>query len=201
MQSRSLGNFRGWMVLPSALAGLVLTIAVLGPQLHAAYPMKRYVFRNTAFGTNNYLQYFTCDDTGEMKLSKVSSQSESGTFWEVERAWDNYRGYKTHFIRNRSNTPYNGYYLTIDSDSGKLMLTKTATTFEYNSYWSIRYVGHEHGRGKHIIQNLGVSRGGHDMSFLTADEKTGEVKLTRKPTAGSNWTMNRVSILPSERIN
>ncbi len=202
MQRQSLRNSRVRSVMSIALSGLILSIAICGPQLQAAHPTRKKVFRNMAFGTDNYLQYFSHDaDSGKLHLNKKASQSESGTFWEVERAWDNYRGHTTHFIRNRSNSPYNGYYLAIDSDTGELMLTKTPTTFEYNSYWLIRYVGHEHGRGKHFIQNLGVSRGRHDMSFLTADEKTGDVKLTRKPSAGSNWTMNRVSILPSERIH
>ena len=90
--------------------------------------------------------------------------------------------------------------LAIDSASGKLILTKTPTTFEYNAYWLVRYAGREHGRGKYTIQNLGHSQGGHDMSFIAADAQSGAIGLTRDVTPGAFWTMNRVEMAPRELI-
>ncbi len=186
-----------------AVAGsLAVLLGQTGTSDAAHLLAKKKVFRNLAFKSNgNFLKYLAIDSkTGDMKLAPVVSQTESGAYWEIERAWDNYRGQRSYYIRSRSNSAFNGYFLNIDSESGQLRLTKSPHSFDHTVYWSIKYSGHEHGRGAYLIQNLGHSKGGFDMSFIGADEKTGEIKLTRKASDGVKWTMNHVQVPPSEFI-
>jgi len=187
--------------LTKSLLVLIAAFAVISaaPGNASRIQDRTYVFRNLAFGNDHYLNYFAVDpETGVMQLSPKASQNESGAFWEVERAWDMHRdGYTTYYIRNRSNSVYNGYYLNVNPANGNLMLTKKPDSFEYGAYWLIRYAKHQHGRAHHMIQSLGET--GYDMAFLTADPNSGEIALSRKLSSDGMWTMNSIW-LPTERI-
>lgn len=185
------------LMLLAVLAGATLAVS---PTDASHVEDRTYVFRNLAFGNERFLHYFAVDpDTGVMRLDPKVTQNMSGGLWEVQRAWDNYRsGYRTYYIRNRSNSPYNGYYLNLHPATKTLVLTKTPSSNDYAAYWSIRYAKHEHGRAHFMIQSLGHS--GRDMAFLTADPETGIATLEDKLSPSGMWTMNRVPLPPSGRI-
>jgi len=142
-----------------------------------------------------FAQYLAIDPaTGEVKLNPNAGEDAAESHWEMNPV-SRRRGCKTTLIQSRGDSPFNGWYLGIDGETGALVLTERA---EETSEWVIKYAGRHMGFPAFYVQNLARTTGGFDMHYLGIDETTGDVVLRSKPDAGTNWSLRPSPDLPTE---
>ncbi|AMR02306.1 hypothetical protein [Bacillus thuringiensis] len=82
-------------------------------------------------------------------------------------------------FQNMGNSPYRGYYLDVDGNTGKVILTKPHQAAS-GILWKLTY---DENRGSFTIQNMGNSP--YRGYYLNVDGNTGKVILTHIPTSSS----------------
>lgn len=176
--------------------GLGLACAGLLAAVHCS--ADEYLRTKTIFNLSDAVRgYLTLDaGTETPAISASSSQSESGTYWEL-RAVGRHRGYRAHLLVNRGNSRNNGQFLTVDEETGALVMSddKDAEAAK----WLVRYAGRFQGYDAYYLQLLGKTSGGFDLSFLAVDDD-GAVTLQRDPTDTVHWRMRPSPDLPSQVI-
>ncbi|MCO6457561.1 MAG: hypothetical protein J5I93_19850 [Pirellulaceae bacterium] len=185
MSGRRLG------VLAGGLALLASGLAISG---QATEMVRTKTCFNLAGSVRGYLALE--GETGLPAISKTSSQSEAGTYWEI-RAVGKHRGYRSHMLVSRGDSRFNGQFLAVNPATGELMMTDDRDAEEVK--WLVRYAGRFEGYDAWYIQLLGETAGGFDLSYLAVDAM-GQVRLERELSPSVHWRLRPSPDLPSEVI-
>jgi len=185
----------------SALGAVVFLICVcITPQTaRAVKPVMSQTFQNLSRSdSRTFGSFFSMEaETGMLRADEATTKDDPSTHWQIQRQYWNKRNYRTHYIRCRGDSPYNGYYLYIDPETGQLGLTRWAMRHDDTTQWVIRYAGKHGGYDAYHVQNLGRAKG-RGMSYLAIDEATGEIMLSKSRIASANWHMRGAPSLPTE---
>ena len=184
-------------VIGGALCGCLLLIIISQP-VSADLPgtQRERSIQSLAFATEGVFgHYFQADpDTAEFSLNMDSDQNNSGSYWKIQLV-HRHRGYgRSYSIQQRGNGVYNGWYLSIDVETGKPRLVPHRENWP--SRWRIRYTGKHHGYDAFVIQNL-AETGTTDLKFLSLDPVTKTPRLSRELDDTGYWFIDVVSDLPT----
>jgi len=184
-------------LIGSTLA-LLVAVAVTGPTW-ADLPgtQRERSFQSLAFSMEGVFgHYFQADpDTAEFSLNYDRDQNNSGSHWKIELV-HRHRGYgRAYSIRQRGNGVYNGWYLSIDDETGELELVPHREA--WTSRWRIRYAGKHHGYDAFVVQNL-AETGRTDLKFLTLDPVTKKPRMARTLDDAGYWFIDVVDDLPTD---
>lgn len=140
--------------------------------------------------------YFQVDpDSGEFSLNLDSDQNNSGSYWKIDLV-HRHRDYaRTYSIKQRGNGVYNGWYLSVNKETGELQLAPDRES--WTCKWRIRYAGKHHGYDAFVIQNIGET-GESDMKFLSLDPVSKKPRLSRELDDAGYWFVDVVSDLPTD---
>jgi len=143
-----------------------------------------------------FAKYLAIDQSGNIKVNSTSGRSAAETQWEIHEV-KRRRDYVASVIRSRGDNRFNGDYLEVDGESGQLRLNSEKTKA---AEWLVRYAGRYRGYHTYYIQTLLKSDGGFDMWYLGIDKSSGEVVLSEKPNAETNWFLHVAPELPTAWI-
>lgn len=166
---------------------------------HLPYHLQYFeTLRNlSATDDNLHFDFLSIDErTGEVIMDEVCDRSHTGTLWQLEQVRRT-RNHRAWVIRNRSDSMYQNYFLSVDSASGQVYLSSDESQ---EAVWEVRYAGKFRGYDAYYLQTMVHSEAGFDFHYLGLEPNTNRVILVNDPEDSVHWLKRPAPDLPSEDI-